>query len=260
MTGRQRMPVVFVGHGTPLNALADNAFTRGWAAMGAAIGRPERILAISAHWYTRGTGVTAMDRPETLHDFGYRHLDHLRYPAPGSPDLAARAARLLAPIPVVQNHSWGLDHGTWSVLLKMYPRADVPVVQLSIDATKPPAFHVDVGRSLAALREDGVLILATGNIVHNIDAAIRTPRPPAYPWAERFDQLVRERLESRDWASLVDYAKLGGDAALSVPTPDHYLPLVHAIGAADPAEPVGFPVEGIDMGSMSMRSVIFGAA
>ena len=158
---------------------------------------------------------------------------------------------------VVQTQAWGLDHGTWSVLLKMFPAADIPVVQLSVDGTQPPRFHFELGRRLAALRND-VLIFATGNIVHNLPQAIRTPNAPPYPWAVEFDALVKDRLVAGDWSTLVDYGTLGVAASLSIPTPDHYLPLLYALGAADPAEPVEFPVEGIDMGSMSMRSVVLG--
>lgn len=258
MGANSRRPVVFLGHGTPLNAIADNVFTRGWTELGSRLGRPKHILAISAHWFTRGTGVTAMARPETIYDFGYTNLRHLKYPAPGDPDLAARVAALLRPTTVVEDQSWGLDHGTWSVLLKLFPAADIPVVQLSIDGTQPPAFHFELGRRLRPLRDEDVLILGTGNIVHNLERAIRTPDAPPYPWAVAFDALVRQKLESRAWQSLVDYGSLGVEASLSIPTPDHYLPLVYAMGAADPQEPVGFPVEGIDMGSMSMRSVVFG--
>jgi 4,5-DOPA dioxygenase extradiol len=254
-----RLPVVFIGHGTPLNAIADNEFTRTWATLGAKIRRPRAILAISAHWYTVGTGVTAMEAPETIYDFGYRNLRHLRYPAPGLPALAERVAELLAPCPVVHDKSWGLDHGSWSVLLKAYPAADIPVVQLSIDGTQRPRVHYELGKRLAPLRDEDVLILATGNIVHNLDLTIREGTAAPYPWAERFDCTVRDRLIERDWESLVDYDSLGPDAALSVPTPDHYLPFVYALGAADPDEPVWFPIEGIDRGSMSMRCVVFGS-
>jgi 4,5-DOPA dioxygenase extradiol len=259
MPAPTRRPTLFIGHGTPLNAIADNAYTRAWAAVGARVGRPSQILAVSAHWYTSGTGVTAMEQPETIYDFGYTNLRHLKYPAPGSPALGRRVAELLAPIQVVRDQSWGLDHGTWSVLLKMFPAADIPVVQLSMDGTKPPAFHHEVGKRLAPLRDEDVLILGTGNIVHNLERAIRTPAAQPYPWAARFDGTVRDKLDARDWDGLVEYAALGQDAALSIPTPDHYLPLLYAMGAADPGEPVAFPVEGIDMGSMSMRSVVFGA-
>jgi 4,5-DOPA dioxygenase extradiol len=224
--------------------------------LGKEIPRPHAILVVSAHWYTIGTAVTAIERPETLYDFGYRNLDHIKYPAPGNPVLAERVAELLAPCPVVRDHTWGLDHGAWSVLLRLYPKADVPVVQLSIDGSQRPMVHFDLGRRLAPLRDEGVLIMGTGNIVHNLERYIRNGHP--YPWAQRFDGFVRDRLDARDWLALVDYELLGEDAALSVPTPDHYLPLVYAIGAADPTEPVAFCNEAIEGGSMSMRTVIFG--
>jgi 4,5-DOPA dioxygenase extradiol len=256
---RPGFPVAFIGHGTPLNALDDNAFTRGWAALAAKLARPRAILSISAHWYTRGTAVTAMERPRTIHDFGYNNLQHLSYPAPGDPILAEEVANLLAPIEVVRDHSWGLDHGTWTVLLKAYPEADIPVVQLSIDGTKPPQFHRELGRRLAPLRDKDILILATGNIVHNLEHFIRSPGgAPPFAWAERFDRLVRDKLTEREWDAVVDYESLGADATKAVPTPDHYLPLVYALGAANPEEPISFPIEGIAGGSMSMRSIFFG--
>ncbi len=254
-----RLPVLFVGHGTPLNAIADNQFTRAWAMLGARIPRPRAILVISAHWYTYGTGVTAMEQPETIYDFGGgSDLRRLRYPAPGLPDLAERVAELLAPCPVVRDQNWGFDHGCWSVLLKAYPAADIPVVQLSIDGTQRPQVHYELGRRLAPLREEGVLIFTSGNIVHNLGLVIPDDRASPYPWAERFDLAVRDRLTRRDWNALVDYGSLGPDAALCVPTPEHYLPLVYALGAANPDESISFPVEGVHLGSVSMRCVVFG--
>lgn len=250
-------PVVFIGHGTPLNALAANVFTQAWAELGAAIGRPRAILSISGHWYTRGTRVTAMERPPTLYDFGYRNMFHIKYPAPGSPALAARVADLLAPAIVAQDLDWGLDHGTWSVLTKAYPDADIPVVQLSLDGTRAPSYHYELGIRLRHLRREGVLILASGNIVHNLALTIRTGDAPPYDWAVRFDELVRAKLVARDWQALVDYPALGADAALAVPTPDHYLPLLYAIGAAAPDDTVSFRVPVIDRGSMAMRTVVF---
>jgi 4,5-DOPA dioxygenase extradiol len=255
----RRLPVLFVGHGTPFNAIADNEFTRTWAMLGTTIPRPRAILVISAHWYTYGTGVTATDRPDTIHDFGGgSELRELQYPAPGLPHLAERVADLLAPCPVVRDRSWGFDHGCWSVLKRAYPAADIPVVQLSIDGTQRPQVHYELGKRLAPLRDEGVLIFASGNIVHNLNFVIRDAAAAPYPWAERFDLAVRERLIARDWESLVDYGSLGPDAALCVPTPDHYLPLVYAMGAASREERVSFPVEGIDLGSVSMRCVVFG--
>jgi 4,5-DOPA dioxygenase extradiol len=255
----QRLPVLFIGHGTPLNAIADNTFTRGWAMLGARVPRPRAIVVISAHWYTYGTGVTAMERPETIYDFGGgSDLRRVRYPAPGFPDLAEHIAELLAPCPVVRDQSWGFDHGCWSVLVKAYPAADIPVVQVSIDGTQRPQVHYELGRRLSPLRDEGILIFTSGNIVHNLNLVILDDAATPYPWAERFDLAVRDRLMNRNWESLVDYQSLGPDAGLSVPTPEHYLPLVYALGAADPDENVAFPVEGIHLGSVSMRSVVFG--
>lgn len=251
-----QLPVLFIGHGTPLNAISDNRFTQGWAAIGNAI-RPRQILSISGHWFTRGTRVTAMEHPRTIYDFGYRNLGHLSYPAPGSPALAHRIGDLLRPTPVTSDFDWGLDHGTWSVLLKAYPNADIPVVQLSIDGLQPPQFHFELGRRLVPLRHEGVLIVATGNIVHNLDFSIRSGPEIPYPWAERFDAAVRDKLLTRDWQSLIDYDRLSPDWELAVPTPDHYLPLLYAIGASDPSDAISFPLEGVARGSMSMRSIIF---
>jgi 4,5-DOPA dioxygenase extradiol len=253
-------PVVFVGHGTPLNALRDNTFTRAWARVGETLGRPRAILSISGHWYTRGTRVTAMERPATLYDFGYQNMFHLSYPAPGSPALAARVAKLLKPSSVALDHTWGFDHGTWSVLLHMFPAADIPTVQLSIDGTSARKQHRALGRMLRPLREEGVLIMCSGNIVHNLEWAVRRGEAEPFDWAARFDLLVREKLLSREWDSLEDHAALSPDAELAVPTPDHYLPLLYALGAAEPTESISFPVEAIDRGSMSMRTIIWGGA
>ena len=258
-SGAPRLPVLFIGHGTPRNAIADNEFTRGWARLGARLPRPRAILVISAHWYTYGTGVTAADQPETIYDFGGgADLRHLNYPAPGLPNLAERVAELLAPCPVVRDTSWGFDHGCWSVLMRAFPEAEIPVVQLSIDGTQRPQVHFDIGKRLAPLRDEGVLIFTSGNIVHNLGLVIYDDAAKPYEWAERFDLIVRDRLMQKDWEVLVDYAALGPDAALSIPTPDHYLPLLYAMGAADPGEQVSFPVEGIHLGSVSMRCVMFG--
>ncbi len=253
-----QLPVLFIGHGTPLNAIEDNVFTRAWAKLGAGLRRPRAILVISGHWYTAGTGVTSADWPETIYDFGYTNLGHIRYPVAGDPQLAERVAQLLAHTPVVRDPRRGLDHGAWSVLVKAFPAADIPVVQLSIDGRQPPRFHYEQGRKLAPLRDEGVLILASGNLVHNLPRTIRSGVAQPYPWAARFDAAVAAILEARSWERLIEYEALGPDAALSIPTPDHYLPLIYALGAADPQQPLSFPVTGIDRGSMSMRSVLFG--
>ena len=257
-----RLPAMFLGHGNPMNALRENAWTRGWSVLGGAlVPKPRAVLAVSAHWYTPSTAVTAMPAPRTIHDFGGfpRELFAMRYPAPGDPALATHVAELLAPLSIEQDQSWGLDHGTWSVLCHMFPQADVPVVQLSIDETQPPAFHYELGKRLRPLRAEGVLIVGSGDVVHNLEAYAwgRHPAQP-YDWAVRFETRVRERLIAGDHAALVDYAASGDDALLSVPTPEHYLPLLYALGASFPEESVTFPTEGIDGGSVSMLAVRFG--
>jgi 4,5-DOPA dioxygenase extradiol len=257
------LPVLFLGHGNPMNAIQDNSYTKGWRRIGEGLGRPRAILAVSAHWYVPGTGVTISTAPRTIHDFGGfpPELYRVRYPAPGNPMLARHVAALLSPLEVSLDERWGLDHGTWSVLRHLYPDADVPVVQLSIDETKPPAFHFELGRRLAPLREEGVLLLGSGNLVHNLHAyAWGRHAPEPYDWAVRFERMARDLLESGEFEPLVDYERLGRDARLSIPTPDHYLPLLYAAGASLRGEPVSFPVEGIDGGSVSMLTVQIGAA
>jgi 4,5-DOPA dioxygenase extradiol len=255
------MPAVFFGHGNPLNALKSNAWTQGWAAIGRGIPRPEAIVCVSAHWGLPATLVTAMERPRTIHDFGGfpPELYQLQYPAPGQPELARRLQELLAPLPVELDHSWGLDHGTWSVLRHVYPEADVPVVQLSIDETQPPAFHFELGRKLARLRDERILLMGSGNLVHNLHTyAWGRHKPEPYDWAVRFETRAREMMLARDFNALIEYEQLGHDAMLSIPTPDHYLPLLYVLGGSRAGEAVSFPVEGIDGGSVSMLAVRIG--
>jgi 4,5-DOPA dioxygenase extradiol len=254
------MPVVFFGHGSPMNALEHNAATDAWAKLGLALPRPRAIVAISAHWYVPGTKVTATDRPRTIHDFGGfpKRLYEMHYPAPGDPALAERIAALLAPVAVERDARWGLDHGTWSVLVHAFPAADIPVVQVSIDESQPPAFHYALGRALGALREEGVLIVGSGNVVHNLEAlAWSRHEPQPYDWADRFETLVRASLETGDDQALIDYARHGRDALLAVPTPDHYLPLLYVLGARRDTDAVHFPVSGVQLGSISMLSAVF---
>jgi 4,5-DOPA dioxygenase extradiol len=255
------LPVIFFGHGNPMNALSENAYTEAWAALGRAIPKPRAVLCISAHWYVPGIGTTAMSAPRTIHDFGGfpPELYQVRYPAPGDPELARRVQHLLSPLPVALDESWGLDHGSWSVLCHVYPQADVPVVQLSIDETRPPAFHYEAGKRLAALRDEGVLIVGSGNIVHNLHAYAwgRHVAGP-YDWAVRFEAKAREMLVAGEMDPLVDYESLGRDATLSIPTPDHYLPLLYIAGARRERDVVTFPVEGVDGGSVSMLAVRIG--
>ncbi|HEV2707791.1 MAG TPA: 4,5-DOPA dioxygenase extradiol [Pyrinomonadaceae bacterium] len=256
-----RMPAIFFGHGNPLNALQANDWTEGWAAVGRSIPRPEAIVCISAHWYLPATLVTAQERPRTIHDFGGfpRELYQVRYPAPGAPELARRVRDLLAPAPVGLDERWGLEHGTWSVLCHVFPQADVPVIQLSIDETQPAEFHYELANRLAPLRDEGVLVMSSGNLVHNLHA-YAWGRYVAEPleWAVRFETRARELLLAGDDQPLVNYESLGHDAMLAAPTPDHYLPLLYVIALRQEGEQVSFPVEGFDGGSVSMLTIRVG--
>jgi len=244
-----------------MNAVLRNRYTESWNLIGREIPRPKAVLCVSAHWFTSGSALTINTAPETIHDFGGfpRELYQVRYPAPRDPELARRVQGLLAPIPAELSGEWGLDHGTWSVLRHIYPHADVPVVQLSIDATRAALFHYDVGRRLAVLREEGVLILGSGNIVHNLYAYVRDGADPL-PWAADFENTTRELMQAGDYAPLIDYQKLGRDAMLSIPTPEHYLPLLYVLGAGADSqkERIAFPIQGIDGGSVSMLAVRIG--
>ncbi len=255
------LPAVFFGHGNPMNALQDNVYTRGWRAVGEKLPPPRAILAISAHWYVRGSGVTISMAPETLHDFGGfpPELFAVRYPAKGDMALALRVQELLSPVPVSLDRSWGLDHGTWSVLKHVYPNADVPVVQLSIDGTQPPQFHFDVGRRLAQLREEGVLIVGSGNLVHNLRTyAWGSEDAPPYEWAARFEAEAKGLITAGDVAPLINYQEMGQDARLSGPTPEHYLPLLYVLGTQRQNEAITFPVTGMEGGSISMLTAQVG--
>ena len=256
-----RLPTIFFGHGNPMNALHDNEWSRGWAAIGQRVSKPRAVLSVSAHWYLPATALTAMAMPRTIHDFGGfpRELFEVQYPAPGDLGLVRRVRELLNPLEVRADLSWGLDHGTWSVLRHVFPRADVPVVQLSIDESKPPAFHYGLGRLLRPLRDEGILVIGSGDIVHNLHTYAwgRRPAEP-FDWALRFEGRARELVLRGDHQPLVKYESLGPDAELSVPTPEHYLPLLYVLGASDEGDAVTFPVEGMDGGSISMLSVQFG--
>ena len=256
------LPAIFFGHGNPLNAVVQNAYTEGWAAIGKSIPRPDAVLCVSAHWYVPMTAVTAMNQPRTIHDFGGfpRELYEVEYPVPGSPELARRVQDLLKPVEVgLDEKNWGLDHGTWSVLRHVFPHADIPVVQLSIDETQPPKFHYQIGKRLAPLRDEGVLVIGSGNIVHNLHTYAwgrREVQP--FDWAVRFEKQARELLLTGNDTPLVDYEALGRDAMLSAPTPDHYLPLLYVIALRREGEQVTFPVQGFDGGSISMLTVQIG--
>jgi 4,5-DOPA dioxygenase extradiol len=260
-----RLPVLFLGHGSPMIALETNDTTKAWAAMGEAIGKPKAILCISAHWLTKGVAVTAMTAPRTIHDFGAsfpQALFDVQYPAPGSPELAARVRDLLSPEPVVLDQAaWGLDHGTWSVLRKAYPDADVPVVQLSMEASKPPAWHFDLAKRLAPLRDEGVLIVGTGNIVHNLPAMNWGDRYCApYDWSKRFNDYIKQAIVDDAPQRAVEFASQGQDATRAVPTPDHYWPLLYVLGARLPGDRPTFAPDHIEHGSLSMTSVTLAGA
>jgi len=255
------MPVIFLGHGNPMNALQINDFTKAWTDIGTKIPWPKAVLSISAHWYIPQIAVTTMTSPRTIHDFdGFpQNLYQVIYPAPGDPVLANRIHDLLSPHSIDLDDQWGLDHGTWSVLCHMYPKANIPVVQLSIDRTKSAAFHYEIGKKLVPLRKEGVLIIGSGNLVHNL-SAYDWGRHLAEPfdWAVRFEEQLRELLLAEDDDPLINYKTLGNDAMLSIPTSDHYLPLLYVIACRKKGEKLSFPVEGIDGGSISMLSVQIG--
>jgi 4,5-DOPA dioxygenase extradiol len=252
------MPALFIGHGSPMNAIEDNAFTRGWQQAAAQMPRPQAIVCISAHWETRGVHACTAEEPQTIHDFhGFpQALFDVRYPAPGDPQLARRTADLVKSTQIHTTPQWGLDHGAWSVLRVMYPQADIPVVQLSLDSTQPGAFHVGLGRELAALRDDGVLILGSGNIVHNLRLwNFRDPAPA--DWAARANALLCERIEAGDIDALSDWRELGADVAAAIPTPEHYLPLLHVMGARRDGEKIHIFNDAV-ASSLAMTSVRVG--
>ncbi len=255
------MPAVFFGHGNPMNALEHNVWTDGWAAIGAGMPRPKAILSVSAHWYIPSTLVTAMPLPETIHDFGGfpDELYEIVYPAPGSSGLSARVRGLAPSGSVGADEGWGIDHGTWSVLRHVFPQADIPVVQLSIDGTKPPSFHYALGKRLAALRDEGVFVMGTGNLVHNLMAyAWGEPGAEVFWWATGFEQEARRLMLADSHEALINYEEMGRQAMLSAPTPDHYLPLLYVLALKREGEQISFPVEGFDGGSVSMLTVQIG--
>jgi 4,5-DOPA dioxygenase extradiol len=261
-----RMPVLFVGHGSPMNAIEDNEFRRAWQALGSEFGRalprPQLILCISAHWITRGWFLTGMAQPKTLHDFGGfpKELFAQQFPAPGAPAVARQiAAGIAQPQVRLEPSEWGYDHGTWSVLKPMFPRADLPVLQLSLDYSRPPAEHFALGRQLRALRDRGVLVVGSGNVVHNLRVTRRDAGPlQGYDWAFQFDAVVARAIGQGALQELVDFQQLGSVAQMAHPTYDHYLPLLHAAGAVEPGEKVRFFNDRFQSGSISMRSVVWG--
>jgi 4,5-DOPA dioxygenase extradiol len=258
-----RQPVLFLGHGSPMNAIEDNGFTRTLTALGARLPRPEAVLCVSAHWYTRGSLVTGMAAPRTIHDFGGfpEALYAVRYPAPGSPALAALVRETVGAATVsIDESEWGLDHGAWSVLRHLFPKADVPVVQFSVDAGAPARRHFELGEKLRPLREKGILILGSGNIVHNLRRISFDADAASESWAVEFDSWVKGRLVKREFEALCGDLAAAPSGALAVPTPDHYDPLLYILGASDSNDKLRFEYEGIQNGSISMRSLSFGPA
>jgi 4,5-DOPA dioxygenase extradiol len=252
------MPVLFVGHGSPMNAIADSEFSRAWGEVGSSLPTPRAVLCVSAHWETAGVRVTATEQPPTIHDFrGFpAALSAFAYPAPGSPALAQRVRELLTDQDIRSDHERGLDHGAWSVLCRLFPRADVPVVQLSLDLTRDPAWHFALGAALKPLRDEGVLVIGSGNIVHNLHTLIW--QESAFDWAVEFDSAIRERILARDFESVILYETLAPAAHEAVPTGEHFLPLLYVLGMADPQDQLEFFCDRVTLGSISMRSVKVG--
>jgi len=253
-------PVLFIGHGSPMNGIEDNEFSQTWAKMGREIQKPKAVLVISAHWLTKGTHITAMNNPKTIHDFGGfpQALFDVQYPAKGNPELAKETAKLIHTADVGLDHDWGLDHGTWTVVRHMYPNADIPVLQLSIDYSKPPQYHYDLAKELASLRKKGVLIIGSGNMVHNLRMiAWNKINEPNYgfDWAIEMDKVFKDKISDKDHKALINYETLNKAAKLAIPTPDHYYPLLYSLGLQDEKDETSFFNDKLVGGSLNMTSV-----
>ena len=249
----ESMPALFVGHGSPMNAIEDNEFSRGWEAAAQSLPKPKAILCVSAHWESDGCFVTAMDKPKTIHDFyGFPdELNQVQYPAPGSATLAATVRKTVKSATVGADQEWGLDHGTWSVLRRMYPKADIPAVQLSLDRTQGPQSHYDLGKELRVLRRQSILVIGSGNMVHNLRLMEWTEKP--FDWATEFDAQLKGLIEKRDHKALINYPALGKSAALAIPPNEHYLPMLYVLGMQEAGEPLRFFNEAVTLGSISTR-------
>ena len=261
MTKSTKMPIVFFGHGSPTNALEDNIATQSWKRIADSIERPKAILCVSAHWYTHGTAVTAMETPRTIHDFGRTlpaPLFDCQYPAPGSPALAERVAELLKPTAVQMDQSWGLDHGAWAVFSKAWPDADIPIVELSVDMSRTEQWHYDIGKRLKPLRDEGILIAGSGDIVHNLSVMDGNEESPPYDWATRFNDYIKNCIVEDNPQGVLDYQARGMDATLSVPTKDHFLPLLYVLGAREEDDKLQFVSDFIQYKSLSMTSIVLG--
>ena len=258
-----RMPVIFIGHGNPMNAIAKNAFTASLNKLGEKIPKPKAVLCISAHWMSEGTWVTHMPQPKTIHDFyGFpKELFDVEYPAPGSPEIAELIKDTIPRSRIhLDDELWGLDHGTWSVLRHLYPNADVPVIQLSLYMENTAEYHFELGKNLRKFRDQGILIVGSGNIVHNLQTLKWEEGAKPYDWAIEFDEWVKEKIVARDFVSLVNHATDSPAGKLSIPSPDHWYPLLYTLGAADENDVLKFEYEGIENGSISMRTLSFGAS
>lgn len=255
----EKMPVLFVGHGSPMNAIEENEFAQAWTMAGTELPRPKVILAVSAHWETMGTKVTAMEKPRTIYDFyGFpRELYEVAYPAPGKPDLVQTIRKLIKKTEVQPDLDWGLDHGTWSVLARLFPEVDIPVVQISLDRSKSPRDHYQLGEQLKELREEGVLIVSSGNVVHNL-RMVKFDDNLKFGWAEEFDNQVKDLILSGDHDPLIEFEKLGKAAQLSINSAEHYLPLLYTLGLKSEEDQISFFADRVTYGSLSMRSVRFG--
>ncbi|MCX6182994.1 MAG: 4,5-DOPA dioxygenase extradiol [Bacteroidetes bacterium] len=260
----EKMPVLFIGHGSPMNAIEDNEFTLRWKQLAKEIPQPAAVLCISAHWLTKGTFITAMDHPETIHDFGGfpQQLFDVQYPAPGNPQLAKETKELIKSTEVGLDHEWGLDHGTWSIIKQMYPEANIPVLQLSIDYYKTPQYHYNLAKELAALRNKGVLIVGSGNMVHNLGMVdfkrLNEPAGFGFDWALEMNEIFKKNISRRNHAALIDYQNLSKAATLAIPTPDHYYPLLYTLGLQDEKEATSFFNDKAMAGSLTMTSVKIG--
>lgn len=259
----QAMPVLFIGHGSPMNGIEDSGFSRRWTQMAKEIPTPKAVLVVSAHWFTKGTKITAMDFPRTIHDFGGfpKELFTVQYPAPGNPVLAKETAELLHSAHVELDHDWGLDHGTWTVVRHMYPEANIPVLQLSIDYTKGPQYHYNLAKELHTLRKKGVLIIGSGNMVHNLRMVAwdkLNESEYAYDWAITMNDKFKELIQDGNHKALINYSSLGQEAMLAIPTPEHYLPLMYTLGLKNNKDNVSFFNDTAVGGSLTMTSVKLG--
>ena len=258
------MPVLFIGHGSPMNGIEDNEFSHRWEQMGQEIPTPKAVLVVSAHWLTRGTHITAMAQPKTIHDFGGfpQALFNVQYPAPGSPDLARETQQLIKSTPVGLDHDWGLDHGTWTIVRRMYPTASIPVLQLSIDYAKPAQYHYNLAKELAALRRKGVLIIGSGNMVHNLRMVawdkINAPEY-GFDWAIEMNSLFKKHIGEGNHQPLINYETMNTAAKLAIPTPDHYYPLLYSLGLQEKSDEISFFNDKAVAGSLTMTSVKIGS-